>query len=152
MNLQSAGQLADVITSAVTILTLVYLAFQIRANTASQRVDSARASQAQTGTYVGILAQCKENSRVFRVGLDDISALDADEQYQFFFLFGLIAAGAAHTYKEHKLKMIDEDDFQRQIRTPVEWLKTPGGRIFWQINSASFANDFAQLIEKRLAA
>ncbi len=90
MTLANAGQLADILTSVFTILTLVYLALQIRASSASQRAAARRASAAANSTALISLVQSRDVARVSRLGLNDLNNIDPDEQIQFFGLLGLM--------------------------------------------------------------
>ncbi len=152
MNLASAAQMADVLTSIFTIFTLVYLALQIRASTASQRAESRRASVAATSSVLNNLVQSKDVARIWRLGLNNLNDIDPDEQIQFFGLLGLMMDAEMQRFTEHKLEILSEAEYSGndQRNTFVDWLDKPGGLVFWKMHRKLAQRSFRDYIDGAL--
>ncbi len=152
MNLTYAAQMADVLTSIFTILTLFYLALQIRASSASQRAESRRAAVAENSAYLNHLVENVDVARIWRLGLNDVNELNADEQIQFFSLFGLMLDSEIQRFTEHSLHILSDEEFwgndQRSVF--VAWLDSSGGLLFWKMHKNIVQEDFRQHIDREL--
>jgi hypothetical protein len=150
LSLTEATSFAEIAAALATISTLVYLAIQIRANTTVQKAEARRAIQSITSDYCSIIGQRKETAKVFTDGLMNFDALDEYERMQFFFLFSMILGLADQTYADYRLRIIDEDLFLSGSASAFRMLKTPGGRAFWKINSASYRHEFQNYINTKV--
>ena len=150
MGLNEVTNFSEIAAAIATIITLVYLAIQIRSNTVVQKAEARRAIQAITSDYSSIIGESKEVARVFRVGLTDFDKLDEDEKMQFFFLFAMLVGLADQTYADYCLKIIDTELLEAGNSSVFRMLRTPGGRMFWQVNSASYTQSFQKYVEERV--
>ena len=82
MTLQQMAQIGEFLGGLSVLLTLIYLAIQIRGNT--KAVRSAGAQQTHDSMIQGYrqLAGDRELNRVFRIGTDNIDSLTNDDNVQ----------------------------------------------------------------------
>ncbi len=73
-----------------TILTLAYLAIQIRENTKAVRSESRGRISGNFQGFSAILGGNKDAASVFTRGLADFGSLSAEEKMQFLFLFSMV--------------------------------------------------------------
>ena len=151
VTIQELGSLGELIAAIATVATLIYLAIQIRANTASVRAESRRDAVAQTNGFAAVVANNKELASVFRRGIADYEALDADEQVQFQFLFAMVAATADSAHIEHRLGTTDRKWFESSSAGFRRLVATPGGQVFWRLNRHTFSSEFTALIDEELS-
>ena len=83
MTLQDAGVIGDVVTSIATVVTLIYLAIQIRQNTHTMRVTSTTSHIESLGSTTLLLAQDRELSDIYFAGLSGEQTLDLSQERQF---------------------------------------------------------------------
>ncbi len=102
MTIQELGSLGEFVAAVATLVTLVYLALQIRANTAAIRADSRRGSTSQGMQFQGLMGGDKDAASVFRRGLVEPSALDPDESTQFEFLFSMVVSQADNVFCDYR--------------------------------------------------
>lgn len=122
MTLNDAYLVSQIAAAIFVAPTLLYLALQVRQNTAQMRATASRQYlEASKDLNLGII-QNKEVASVYRRGCDDLQSLNADEKTQFFFyigqfyqtfstMFDLWEAGelpesAWHTIRKHIISMM----------------------------------------------
>ena len=89
MTIQDLGSIGEFVAAIATLITLVYLALQLRNNTRVSRYDAhlkARQLVAESGK---VLSE-PDKARIWRVGLSDPDALSEDEQISFNMIMYLI--------------------------------------------------------------
>ena len=151
MNWEAIGAIAEALGAAGVVVTLVYLASQIRANTAAVRAESRRTSVSQSVPTAAIIGSTKEAVSVFHRGILDPEALDADEQIQFGFLLSTIMAPAGNSFEPYELGIIDLASFEATSHQALALLKTPGGRHFWKRFAATHPPGFRAYVDRELA-
>ena len=83
MNWDAIGAVGELLGALAVIVTLGYLAAQIRQNTRTVRSATAQAIQSAMNEAHAHLKQASTSARIYRLGLSDLSMLDEDEQVQF---------------------------------------------------------------------
>ncbi len=86
MTLEDLGNLGDFVGGAAVIVTLVYLAVQIRQNTRMLRQATGQTFRSDSTAVIGLTAHSAENAAVYRKGLTHPDQLSPDERTHFFLL------------------------------------------------------------------
>jgi hypothetical protein len=153
MSLEALGNLGDFVSGIAVVVTLVYLATQIRQNTrqVKQSVKLARAQTIKGANNVGqsllAIAQDSELARIFRTGLDEYSSLSGDERLRFTMLLGaIVSAIAAHVTEQISLGYIGDQRFGDQAVSLKQFLLTPGGREWWKRNASQYQPVFQNFV------
>ena len=76
MTLQDLGSIGELISAIAVIVSLAYLAIQIRQNTRVARATTLQQWVSMAATVNNAVAQSGEFSRVYRTGCEDPAALD----------------------------------------------------------------------------
>jgi hypothetical protein len=150
MNLETMSQLGEFVGGIGVILSLVYVAIQVRRNTSSQRADmTARIldrMSAQQHTY----AFDPEASKFFSRAITDTSALTVDERIQFAWLMTEFLGAIEFLMQQYDAGNIDEQIWLRWSKTLDWWLTYPGVRSYWISRPTPFTDRFTDYIEDRL--
>ena len=139
MTIQELGSIGELIAAIATVATLAYLAAQIRGARQVMRAESRRAGNREN-TLLAI-ASDKGLADVFNRGLTDLSCLDAAEHTQFTMLLASLIGTLETTFDEHRLGL-DAEDRLTEIQGRLSFLRTPGGRAWWQRNRDVFPREF----------
>jgi hypothetical protein len=149
MSWEAVGALAELAGGIGVIVTLVYLAVQIRQNTQSQRnenyaravdrVASIQARMSEDGAFAGILLR----------GTQDIQSLSASERVQFTWAFYEMFGGFEYMYHQEKQAALASEVWSRWADTLQWWLCFPGVQAWWDARPAPFAPDFTRFVESR---
>ena len=139
MSWDAVGASAELVGAIGVILSLVYLALQIRQNTAPidansnlMRAESRRHWKIHTSQVNLAIAQDPDLTASFRRGLADLDSLEPDERIRFVFVFSeMLSAIDTAVYEEHS-GVSDVMSDEGGIGAVRGLLRTPGGRAYWR--------------------
>lgn len=147
MNWDMLGAVGEIVGAAAVVLTLGYLALQVRE---SARQDRRQQSAALQQHLVGILNVLVTDDRmplIFLKGLRDFSALDDEERLRFgAWMLSLLRAHEAtfHFGRERGIVTYHEETLARTLQ---ELMASPGGQAWWQSRRAWFSVQFQAEID-----
>lgn len=152
MSLDTLAQLGEFIGGVFVVVSLAYLAHQIRQNTRSLRtenygrvLDRMSALQSRLSSDAGL-------NRVFMVGAQDPSRLTRSERTQFAWaLYELFGAGE-FMYHQSLEKALPPAVWERWRATIAWWLTWPGIRAWWAAKPSPLAADFQAFGDEMLRA
>ena len=140
MNWEAIGTIAEVIGAIGVIVTLVYLAHQIRDNTKQSKLSSIRAINASTDSAFEPI-YIPENTRIWTSGLAAPNALDEAEQHVFSLLMArLIASFDATTY-QYEQGALPSQLYDGYAAFFSSFVATPGGAAWYARNRDLFLNE-----------
>lgn len=140
MNWEALASVAELIGALGVIVTVAYLAVQIRQNSRLIASSLAESSRDALNETTRILANDREAAGVFWAGIENRSALTDPERQQFDALMTLTFLGARQAFTQGQL-----DETFRWI------LGFPGARDWWAAYSAIFPDAFRNHIDGLLA-
>ena len=150
MTLETMAQLGEFVGGFGVIISFVYLAVQLRANTKSLRADmTARILDrlvAQQHTY----AFDAEASKFFNRAINEPARLTMDERSQFAWLMTEFLGGFEFLMQQYQAGNVDEETWLRWSSTLDWWLTFPGVRTFWKGRPTPYRESFTNHIEDRL--
>jgi hypothetical protein len=157
VNLDALGNIGDFVGGIAVVVTLAYLAVQIRQNTrhVRQSVELARATSIKganaTEPSMLAIAQDPELARIFRAGLADYSSLAGDESLRFTMVLGAMVSSIAVQITEQMMLGIHESDsIGDQVLALKRFLATPGGREWWKRNGVLYSGVIRRLVDERV--
>ena len=147
MNWEALGAIAELIGGLAVLVTLVYLALQVRQNNQMQRQQI---SAHQTNHYVAnthVLANNGELMDIFRKAStgEEMSPL---ERWRFgTFMFGILE-NFQEMYFLNKAGVQYEFRVVGMQKSVYRYLSTPGGKVWWDsVRGKQFVNEFAEYID-----
>ena len=151
MGWQEISTLSEIVGSIAVVVTLIYLAIQIR--------DSAKASRsaAVTDATGGIQSWYQElgsnptAAELFLDGMADPERLSRKEQFQFVMLVHSVFLGFQRSYFLSKAGTLDVE-LRDSIGTAVHAVNNqPGIHFYWRERKIFFQPEFAEWVEQLLA-
>ena len=118
MNWEAAGAIGEILGAAGVILTLIYLALQLRQNTKSTNANIVATHLQAYGDTIRVAGQSLENARTMRKGMNDLDLLDEDERSQFLYLIGQWLLAWDSLYALYKDGLLPESQWHR-IRSDI---------------------------------
>jgi len=150
LNWGAIGALADLASAIGVIVTLGYLALQVRQNTRTLRAEKRRALF-ESGTATSLqLAQDENLARLFLKGLQDVNALSEEERTRFSFLMENLIGQGAIAHGSQAYGVYDAALFRGVASPATRLLRTPGGSEWWRLLSKSFSDAFRDYVEKEV--
>jgi len=147
MNWQMVSAISQVLGSIAVVITVVYLALQIRKNriaTQSLTYYLVTAAGAQNAAFI---ASSPELSRIFRIGLTKPDQLEEDESFR----FALVAINQFRRYEnlffQHQSGLLDDDYWIAQRENILWFFHRPGIQLWWQGKRLAYSKSFRDFLE-----
>ena len=131
MTLQDLGGIGEFIGGIAVVISLVYLAVQIRQNTKSVRTSTYQAILDSSRSDTELLLVHPHLERVYRVGRRNPEKLNDDERPLFRMLVAQLLLSSESLFLQHQQGAIDGDYWQRRQQTLRGLLSQPGVRQWW---------------------
>lgn len=147
MNLQELAQIGEFLGGVSVLITLIYLAIQLKGNT--RAVQSAAAQQTHETLVQGYfeVARNADLNRIFRTGTIDYTSIDENEAGQFFAFWSGIMYVAQNWIYQRDSGALDEklvDSFLTGISLNFH---SPGFSVFWDQRKSTFSNELIEWVE-----
>lgn len=146
MNWDAVGAVAETIGGLGVILTLFYLALQIRG---SNRVAKAQSRQSMSEFAMGISRFRAEHAdRYAKIAAGgELSA--ADKEFLYWSHMQMLTYGEAY-FQQFQLGLMPDTHWEGFSNWIDAYIESPGFADFWQSDSTSFSNDYSDWIEQKL--
>lgn len=149
MDLSGLGNVGDFIGGVAVIVSLVYLAVQVRQNTRSVRAASFQALSESVSDRVLRLAESSELHEVYMRGMRGDQLSEQETQRFGTIMLSLIRL-SSNAFVQYRSGMLTEDQWQGFRVMPVTLLSSPGGRAFWLRGRTAFGEEFAAYIDSEI--
>lgn len=137
MNWEAIGVIAEVVGSAAVVITLIFLAYEVRSN--KRALESASIDTFATG-YNAVNASLMENAElaeIYSIGIANPEALDETQKIRF------IALGQSYINQFTRVKkyrdagLISDDEWEFQLLGTAGVMNAPGGKWLRQMVSVA---------------
>ena len=145
MTIQDWGAIGEILGAIATIITLIYLATQLRHNTrALQATGMDSTIQAANDIRTNLFLD-PEITRIYRSGLENIDSLNDIERERFRLIMTNALWAIWNTYTQSQLGGRQSWESQKNIAR--RFLSEPGGTWFWNTYKSEFDADFQAEID-----
>jgi hypothetical protein len=146
---QLLGNYGEFLGAIAVVVTLGYLAAQIRQNTRSVRASSFQSGVDGINLLNNLLAQDESLARIFRTGNERLGSLTEDERVRYGFLY-LSAFRSFESMYFHYLHGTGTELWGTHKEHISVLLTNPGVQEWWKNNPLTFTPEFSQFVEQRL--
>lgn len=143
MNWEAAGAIGEIVGAIGVILTLVYLAVQIRQNTASLKSSTLQGMLEASAGLHDLCASDAELGRIFLKGVQDQSSLTEEEFPRFQFLMMSFLRRLETIYNQGNSGQVSDADWLGVKVSSLDILARPGAQEWWHSNQNRFSPSFA---------
>jgi len=151
MNLSDWGVVADIVSAAGIIITLVYLAIQIRGNTVIAKTSALQSmldgGRDRTAKHV---AGNSELADIVGRGLSSLDNLEEKEKLRLYFFVIEQTLQAQNVMQFHESGLVSKIDYQAWLDWATAILRTPGGRELWPQISVVITPDISKVLKEEL--
>ncbi|GAB5450211.1 MAG: hypothetical protein Hals2KO_05390 [Halioglobus sp.] len=153
MNWDAVGAIAELLAAFGVILSLLYLAAQIRQNTQSVRASTFQEftrESAETARLAITERNLLEDLTPFLLG--DLE-FDPVRDRPFGLMAGLWARNLQFGFMELQKDRIDKRLFDSYVSYHAEnWMRTPGWAKWWEVNRKHYDPDFVAWLDSELSS
>ena len=152
MDLQSLGNIGEFLGGVVVIISLFYLAFQVRQNRQSLDTENyARALERVAGVQSQLAGDPNLTSILVRGALD-AGSLEREERAQFSWLFYEMFGAFEFMFHQAQKGVLAAEVWDRWSATMSWWLSMPGVESWWRAKPAPFSASFSSYTDSLVAA
>jgi hypothetical protein len=149
MELEALANLGELVSAIAVVLSLIYLAVQIRQNTKAQRAESYSRALDRIATIQGRLSEDSQLADILLKGATDPRAMTPRERVQFTWVFYEMFGAFEFMFYENRNHSLSDDVWERWAATLLWWLAFPGVSAWWDARPVPFTPDFTRFIESR---
>jgi hypothetical protein len=150
MDLQTLAALGEFFGGVAVVVSLVYLALQVRQNTQSQRTENYSRALDRIAAIQSQLARDAGFSRVLARGVADASVLTPPERIQFTWILYETFGAFEFMFYAAQTRALPDEVWARWSSTIAWWLSFPGAQTWWENRPAPFSASFTAFIEDLL--
>ena len=156
MNWDAIGAIAELLASVTVIITLIYLATQVRQANTNLRVATARDIANTQNIFLRSISSDEKLFSLYRRGTKNRESLSPDEKGRFdSMLMEAFNDGDVH-FHQYRAGALDEEQWQAIERTFRVIFDSPGGYATWQkwkkISTSSFQEYIDEIYQDRWKA
>jgi hypothetical protein len=147
MSWEAISAIGQIVGAVAVVISLVYLAVQVRQSTRSARAASFHAVTDSFNQLNTLLAHDESLAQIFQLGLQDIGQLNPVQRIRFDF-FVLAATRIFETLFYQSRQGVGEQAlWKAEEATMRSLLGNPGVRDWWQSNPFRFTPEFRAYVE-----
>ena len=151
MSLQVATAISEILAAGAVVLSVVYLAVQIRRNTTATHSQTHYMTTIALSETAATIASSTELSRVYRLGLSNPDELDEEE----YFRFALIGTSQFRTFEnlyfQYRAGLVSAGFWDGHRENILWFYHRPGMQIWWKEKRLGFSKDFREFLESSTA-
>jgi hypothetical protein len=147
MNWEAIGAVGEMLGAVGVIVTLVYLARQIRQNTRATRLSTSQAIATAARDRNKPLLQDPELAWTFQVGTEDPTRLSEKEQARFVELCFSFFRMFEDAHYQHQNGALDPKIWDGYERLYAAYAKAPGLQAYWKLRKTTFRPAFQTFID-----
>jgi len=152
VNWEALTAVSELTGAVAVVVTLAYVAIQIRQNTSALRSTATQAAHDQASGLYDLLATDGTLAELYTRGLTAPDALTVEETARFFSLSMGFMFRYQNWYLQTQSDLIDNELLESWARVLRQVSGTPGFKRFWQQRGYIFAPEFTAYLERDVFA
>lgn len=147
MNWEAIGAIGEIVGAITVVVTVGYLALQIRQNTAALRSTATQGASEQAADIYHTLSTDAELAMIFVRGSEAPDDLSDSEMARYFAFFQYAFFNYQNWYVQTRDRVIDGSLLSSWGRVLAGIYPSPGFRRFWEQRSYIFSPEFREFME-----
>lgn len=148
--LESLANLGEIIGAIAVVVSLIYLAVQVRQNTRAQQTENFSRALDRVAAMQATLSQDSGISVILSKGVLDASELTPKERTQFAWAMYELFGAFEFMFLASKTNAIPEEVWQRWSLAVAWWLTFPGVQNWWKVRPVPFTDSFTSYVASLL--
>ena len=147
MNWEAIGAIGEVVGAIAVIATLIYLALQIRQNTAALRSTATQAAHDQAANVYNILCSDPDMAGIFMRGTLAPNELSDDELARLNSFYSVTQFYLQNWYMQSRDQLMDDTLLSSWSNIVARISTTPGFEQFWEQRSYVYSPVYREWLE-----
>jgi hypothetical protein len=146
VNLAELASIGEIVSSIAVIISLVYLAMQIRQNTEAERTSTYQSIVSDFGALNNNMASTPELSDMFVRGLENFEQFNPDERARISQSFFQCFRYFENMFYQHHKGYLDEDIWVGWKRLILTYYSRPGFQTWWEFRKDVYSRPFVDFL------
>ena len=142
LTLENGYYISQMVAAVILVLSVIYLALQVRQNTSAMRLSNFQAVSVSWANVLGVLVNNEEVTDIYRRGLFEQDALNEIEQIRFRSLGMQLLRMFHECFEEQHEGGVRQARWESSQRASLDIMQTPGMQILWSLRKHWFPDDF----------
>jgi hypothetical protein len=152
LDLETLANLGEFVSGVVVVVSLVYLAFQVRQNTTSLRTENYARALERVAAMQSRLSEDASLTPVFERGVLDATVLSPQERIRFSWAFYEMFGAFEFMFHQAREGAMPQEVWDRWAETLAWWISLPGVVAWWRSRPTPFSASFSAFVERRIEA
>jgi hypothetical protein len=152
VDLTALANLGEFISGVAVVVSLIYLALQVRQNTDSLRTENHARALDRLATQQSRMSTDRDLADVFGRGTLDPRSLTREERIQFSWAFYEMFGSFEFMFQQAERGALPEAVWKRWAATVSWWTSLPGVQVWWRAKPAPFSASFSAFVEECIRA
>jgi len=146
------GNIGDFIGGIGVVVTLIYLAGQIRQNTRSVQVSAYHAAQRDVADILDSVASDPELTRIFFDGNQDYDSLSKEDRRRYALCITSLLRKLENILHQTRLGTLDRAQWEGLFSEFRRIFAQPGTRAWWVRGRSAFNSELQDFVEQEVIA
>ena len=146
MTLPELAAIGEIVSSVAVIISLVYLAIQIRQNTEAERTSTYQSIVSDFGALNNNMASTPELSDMFVRGLEDFNQFNPSERARISQAFFQCFRYFENMFYQHHRGYLDEEIWVGWKRLILTYYSRPGFQTWWEFRKDVYSEPFVKFL------
>ena len=147
MDWDAIGAIGELVGAAAVVVTLAYLARQIRQNSLAMKVAAKQEMTKQYGEFADLLLLNDDLLELQSRGRTGES-LNEQEAYKYFLLMNKATWYFSSMFYQYKVHELSDQEWSQSQRVIDRYCAMPGFRSYWNENREYWSEDFTEYINE----
>ena len=149
MNIQDLGSIGELIAALATLLTLGYLAIQLKQNTSALKSQTFQQSSMDMSLTANSVSSDGELAKIIIKAENGLDSLSSDEKLRFHFWMLVAVRRFEAIYIQALYGSIEKDRIEG-FETSILSLLSNIGNEWWNLTKSAFSNDFIGYADSKI--
>ncbi len=150
MTIQDWGAIGELVGGVAVVVTLIYLAFQIRQNTRAIRLSTSHAVAEDFRNMFGIVAEQTESAEAIFKGTMDPSSISGVEKARYWSFNHYFLYAFQNAYVQLTEGALDSRHWLGMKRMMIDYTSVPGFREYWPTRKHWFSEEFQHFMDSEI--
>jgi hypothetical protein len=146
MNWEAIGAASEVVAALAVVISLLYLAVQVKSATESARTSTYQAVVSEFGALNRSMAATPDLSMLFIRGMEDFAGLSDDEKARCSQLFFVCFHNFENMYYQYRKGYLEQDVWAGWQRIMLVYHQRPGFQVWWSLRADVFSKSFVDFL------
>ena len=152
MNWDAISAVGEILGAIAVLVTLIYLAKQIRQNTQEIRASRVEAMLKDQANYNQMLAENKDMARIYWAAVENVDALPEEEKLRWLHMCSVMMRNSEVAYFHFRQGDLPEELYLSRERWIRRYLGESGFRWWWRQYSDVLDPEFVRYVDDLLGA